>query len=139
MNGIRTLIKGNSDDRSSESLNEILASEIYRLQGYDNYTAYHLIRIKGKEFVSAYDLISSEPKTNSFASREVTLLSYVRDLQVLDISRLPSLEWVRSLYEKDPLQSEQRILSVMFAYEQKIGILSQLQHGHDPFRMSFGA
>ena len=244
MNGIRTLIKGNTDHRSSESLNEVLASEIYRLQGYDNYTPYQLIKIDGKEydfgcfcaaftsldkeFVSAYDLITSEPKandvsyfehfvrlavkngadedqlrrdldmqilcdfilsgydrhlnnlgllrdpktlrferlapifdsggalfagkelptsrkellhvkTNSFASQESKLLSYVRDKNTLDVSRLPSPEWVRSLYEKDSQQSEQRIQAIVTAYEQKAEILSDLQCGKDPFREQFAA
>ena len=244
MNGIRTLIKGNTDHRSSESLNEVLASEIYRLQGYDNYTPYQLIKIDGKEydfgcfcpaftsldkeFVSAYDLISSEPKannvsyfehfvrlavkngadedqlrrdldmqilcdfilsgydrhlnnlgllrdpktlrferlapifdsggalfagkelptsrkellhvkTNSFASQESKLLSYVRDKNTLDVSRLPSPEWVRSLYEKDSQQSTQRIQAIVTAYEQKAEILCDLQCGKDPFRERFAA
>lgn len=242
IDGIRMLIKGNTDYRSSESLNEVLASEIYRLQGYDNYTPYELIRIKGKdydygcscqaftsiekEFISAYDLITSEPKandvsyfehfvqlavdnglnedqlrhdldmqilcdfvlsgydrhlnnmgvirdpktlrfermapifdsggalfagkempstrrellyvkTNSFASQESKLLSYVRDRRALDVSKLPSVEWVRNLYEKDSMQSEQRIRSVTFAYEQKVDILNEIQKGRDPFKEQF--
>ena len=76
-------------------------------------------------------------KTNSFASQESKLLSYVRDKNTLDVSRLPSPEWVRSLYEKDSQQSAQRIQAVVTAYEQKAEILSDLQCGKDPFRERF--
>ena len=242
INGIRTLIKGNTDYLSSESLNEVLASEIYRLQGYDNYTPYQLITIKDKEydygcacaaftsldkeFVSAYDLITSKQKandvsyfehfvnlavkggadeeqlrhdldmqilgdfvlsgydrhlnntglirdpktlrfkrlapvfdsggalfagkelpssrrpllkvkTNSFASQEFKMLSYVRDKKALDIDKLPSREWVRKLYERDSQQSEQRIEAVLYAYTQKIDILNEIQKGRDPFKEQF--
>lgn len=36
-NGRRVLIKGNSDDLSCESLNEVFASLLHKKQGYDNY------------------------------------------------------------------------------------------------------
>ena len=242
MDGVRTLVKGNSDDYSSESLNEVLASEIYRLQGFDHYTPYQLIRIKEKdydygcfckaftsvkkEFVSAYDLITSvkkpndeslfeqffrlavtggadeeqlrhdldvmllcdfvlsgydrhlnnvglirDPKTlrflrlapvfdsggalfagrelpaarkdllhvrtNSFARTESKLLSYVRDKNALDTSRLPSPGWVTDLYEKDSHQSARRIRAVQYAYEQKITILEEIQKGKDPFKSQY--
>ena len=83
MDGRRILVKGNTDDLSSESLNEVFASEIYRLQGYDNYTSYQLLKIKGKdydfgcfctsftslerEFISAYDLVTSVRKPNDIS------------------------------------------------------------------------
>ena len=79
-NGDRVLIKGNSSARSSESLNEVLASELYRRQGYDNYVSYELVHIKdveyqfgcvckdftspAQELVTAYDLITSQKKQN---------------------------------------------------------------------------
>ena len=242
INGIRTLIKGNTSDLSSESLNEILASEIYHLQGYDNYTSYELVHIKGKEydygcscsaftsltkeFVPAYDIVTSETKpneisyfehfvrlavkhgadekqlrqdldmqilcdfilsgydrhlnnigllrdpktlqferlapifdsggalfanrefptsrkdllrvkTNSFAAQEAKLLTYVTDKKALDISKLPSPERVRHLYEMDTRQSEQRIRAVVNAYEQKIDMLNDIQMGRNPFKEYF--
>ena len=48
--GERYLIKGNNSFLSSESINEVLASEIHKRQGYDNYTDYELIKIKGKSY-----------------------------------------------------------------------------------------
>lgn len=78
--GDRVLVKGNHDHLSSESINEVIASELHRLQGYDNYTAYELLKIKGKEYdygccskaftslrrelLSAYGVVSSRKKKN---------------------------------------------------------------------------
>ena len=80
INGNRVLIKGNSSVRSSESLNEVLASEIYKRQGHDNYVHYDLVHIKDVEYhfgcickdfaspafelVTAYDLMTSQKREN---------------------------------------------------------------------------
>ena len=79
-NGDRVLIKGNHGDSSAESINEVIASEVHKKQGYDNYTEYKLLKIKGKpydygcyskaftnndvELVSAQAIITSEKKRN---------------------------------------------------------------------------
>ena len=86
INGKRYLIKGNEEDVSTESINEIIATEFHAAQGYDNYTAYELTHIDGKEydygcmsenfvtqekeFVSAWALISSEKRPNSVSLYE---------------------------------------------------------------------
>lgn len=86
--GEKTLIKGNSNHLSSESLNEVLATEIYKRQGYHNYVPYRLFSIPDRsysfgcacenftshqaELVTAYDLITSCGKNNQ--------TSYVRHL-----------------------------------------------------------
>ncbi len=78
----RYLIKGNRFATSSESINEVIATEIHRRQGYGNYTEYKLTRIKNKpydygcscemftdedtELVTAYDLILSEPQKGGY-------------------------------------------------------------------------
>ena len=75
--GKRVLIKGNHGRLSSESINEVIATEFHKAQGYSNHTKYRLIRIKDKPYdygcfseaftdnehdlVSAYDLLTSEP------------------------------------------------------------------------------
>ncbi|MCR4595313.1 MAG: hypothetical protein K5673_00885 [Lachnospiraceae bacterium] len=78
----RYLIKGNKFHTSSQSINEVIASEIHRLQGFDTYTEYSLIHIGGKpydygctceiftnehiELITAYDLILSAPKHGNY-------------------------------------------------------------------------
>ena len=85
-NGNRVLIKGNHGDSSAESINEVIASEIHKKQGYDNYTDYKLLKIKGKsydygcyskaftsnalELVSAHAIITSQEKENNDSNYE---------------------------------------------------------------------
>ena len=86
INGERYLIKGNRSPLSSESINEVIASEIHRLQGYDNYIPYQLIKIKGKaydygcmskmftstekELVSAWAVCTSQSRDNNISYYE---------------------------------------------------------------------
>ena len=86
LNGERGLLKGNRDNLSSESINEVIASKLHEMQGFDNYTKYKLIRINGRsydygcysklftsqklELVSAYDVVCSEKKANDISSFE---------------------------------------------------------------------
>lgn len=81
VDGKRCLIKGNHSGASNESINEVIASQLHKKQGYDNYTDYDLIHIKGKpykygciskaftsqnlELVSVWSVITSEPMDNS--------------------------------------------------------------------------
>ena len=81
--GERCLVKGNRTNLSNESINEVIASELHRLQGYDNYAEYRLIRIKGrdydygctsraftsqsKELVSAYALFTTQKRRNDMS------------------------------------------------------------------------
>jgi len=76
MNGQRVLLKGNPNNLSAASINEVIATKIHELQGYDNYTTYHLVQIpdtdydygcysqmftsQQKEFISAHAVISSQ-------------------------------------------------------------------------------
>lgn len=86
LNGERGLLKGNKGNLSSESINEVIASELHRAQGFENYTDYKLIKIKGREYdygcfsrlftskklelISAYDVIMSEKQANDISSFE---------------------------------------------------------------------
>ena len=84
--GKRYLIKGNRDESSTESINEVIATYIHEAQGYDNYTPYELVKIKGKEYdygcmspcftsnklelVSAYGVVTSEKVRNDTSMYE---------------------------------------------------------------------
>jgi len=77
-NGKRYLIKGNRDELSCESMNEVFAALLHKKQGYDNYIPYSLIKIRGrrydygcksplftsqdKELVSAWAVLTSKKK-----------------------------------------------------------------------------
>ena len=91
--GERYLIKGNHGQFSQESINEVIASEFHRKQGYDNYTPYRLVRIKDKpydygccsraftdqkhEYVSARAVLTSEKNEKGLSHYE----------QLIDICR----------------------------------------------------
>ena len=236
--GERCIIKGNRNQLSSESINEVIASRIHELQGYGNYTQYDLIKIKGTkydygcicrsfasqnlEFVPAWAVCTSEKKpnhlsdmehiiavcskhgidpeqlrrdleyqimtdfiisgydrhynnfgflrdaetlkfirmapifdsggalfagerlpyrasdiyeikTNSLSSTERGLIRLVRDPSVIDISKLPSPEYIREMYRKDSQISEKSIDIIAKAYERKIDMCDQIQHGKNPW------
>lgn len=84
--GERCVIKGNRTQLSAESINEVIASKIHEMQGFDNYVKYDLIRIKGAkydygcicrsfasqkyEFVPAWAIYTSEKKPNHISDMD---------------------------------------------------------------------
>lgn len=85
-NDERYLIKGNRDEYSAESINEVIASQFHKSQNHVNYTDYRLIKIKGsdydrgciskcftsknKELISAYDVLTSQKQPNDISAYE---------------------------------------------------------------------
>ncbi len=234
--GNRVLIKGNRSNLSAESLNEVIASELHRLQGYDNYTPYRLIHLNGKDYdygccsklftsqklelVSAYAIVTSEKQPNgvssyehfisvcgrhgmdtkqlrrdmeyqimtdfilsgrdrhlsnisvlrdadtlqflrmapiydsgkclfvdsavpisekglltietqSFASNELKLLSYITDRSLVDAEKLPDPEYIRSLYAKDSQADQNRTDRIAAGYAKKVELFRAFQNGED--------
>lgn len=86
LHGERGLLKGNRDQFSTESINEVIASKLHSMQGFDAYTEYRLIKINGREYdygcysklftsqkeelISAYDVVMSERQPNHSSSFE---------------------------------------------------------------------
>lgn len=85
MDNKRVLVKGNRDTLSEESINEVIASEFHNKQGFVNYVKYSLLEVNSEykyacycdsftnsdiEFVSAYDLLTSEAKPNNISLYE---------------------------------------------------------------------
>lgn len=86
IDGERYLIKGNRDNFSTESINEVIASKIHELQGFGNYTPYALFEIKKRDYdygcisklftsqkeelISAYAVVTSEKQPNDKSSYE---------------------------------------------------------------------
>lgn len=93
--GKRVLVKGNHGSSSSESINEVIATLLHHRQGYDNYTRYKLIHVKGKpydygccsevftdnntELVSAYALLTSEVSEGTESEYERLISLAVRN------------------------------------------------------------
>ena len=74
---------------------------------------------------------------NSFCSREKDMLAKVRDKKILDIGKLPSLEELKALYEQDTKASSYVTESICRCYEEKIDLLSEVQHGKDPYKDAY--
>lgn len=86
LHGERGLLKGNRDQFSTESINEVIASKLHSMQGSDTYTEYKLIKIHGREYdygcysklftsqkkelISAYDVVMSKRQPNHSSSYE---------------------------------------------------------------------
>ena len=60
--------------------------------------------------------------TESFASTELKMLSYVHDRHLVDITKLPSPEVILYLYEYDSQMEDHRISKLCTAYEKKIDL-----------------
>ena len=90
MNGKRMLVKSNHNSSSQECINEVIASKFHELQNYKNYVKYDLIELKNTdykyacycqdfanleiEYVSAYDLLTSETKPNNISDYEQLII-----------------------------------------------------------------
>lgn len=238
-NGTRRLVKGNYSSSCRQSLCEVLATELHRLQGKIMYTHYSLINISSDnqniigcecpnftdidtEFIPAIDIVESTKKPNdlswyefyiklcesngvdlryfmeyqiltdfvisnsdrhlnnfgvlrnsdtlqwlrpapifdsgnsmfyksqyipidkallkldvtSFLSKEVQLLRYVTNRGLIDISKLPSTDYVYSLLSKDIYKDEVSDRLVK-AYLKKIKFLSDFQNGADIWSYSY--
>ena len=82
----RGMIKGNRDNLSAESFNEVIATKLHELQGFDDYTPYKLVEVHGKEYaygcfselftserlelISAYDVVISQKMRQDISSYE---------------------------------------------------------------------
>lgn len=74
-------------------------------------------------------------QTNSFASSELKLLSYVKDRSLVDVSRLPGAEYIKEMYQMDSQVEEKRIDLICKGYEMKIDKFRDFQLGHDLHRI----
>lgn len=238
-NGIRRLVKGNYGGGCRQSLCEVLASELHRMQGKFAYTPYSLIKITSggsqitgctcpgfcdneTELVSAYEIVSCGKKrgdqsyyeylieqcmqhgvsvrdfleyqimtdflisntdrhfnnfgvlrdsgslewktyapifdsgnsmfynssfipsgkdlldlrVTSFLQKEVSLLKYVKDRGLVDLSRLPSDEFVYELFLKD-IGGAEGVEKLVKAWREKIRFLEDFQNGADLWSHSY--
>lgn len=73
-------------------------------------------------------LHTDQIQTHSFVAREVRLLSYVQDRNIVDLSRV---EPDFSVYEKDIPERQARIPYVKELFERKLSSLESFQKGRD--------
>ena len=75
--------------------------------------------------------------TNSFAKKETDLLKMVRDKNCIDLTKLPSVTFLKELYAKDTKMDDKRLNNMMHWYERKIDICRSLQLNKDPFKKQY--
>ena len=73
-------------------------------------------------------------KVTSFANKETKLLSYVQDRGLVDVSKLPSADWVYNLLQKDVITVSESVRAetserLVKAYLKKIKYLEDFQNG----------
>ena len=242
IDGERCLIKGNRNNLSAESINELIACRIHRALGYDNYTQYYPIHIKGKEYdmgcyskaftsqqseyVSAYAIYSSKKKKNNispfnhflntckslgmdieqlrsdmdyqimtdfiiseydrhlnnigvirdaetleykriapifdsggclfvnkekplndkdilklkingFATTELKMLEYVRNKNIIDLTKLPPASMIQDMYYYDSQMPEKDIKNISHWYEKKIEMTRLIHLGRDQLKKQY--
>ena len=69
--------------------------------------------------------------THSFIKKEVKLLQYVKNRNLIDLSKLPDDNFIRALYLKDIPERHQRIEALLKAFHNKISYLDKFQSGID--------
>ena len=47
-------------------------------------------------------------RTNGFAEKEVNVLKYIKDRNVVDLDKLPPASYIREMYERDDKMDEKR-------------------------------
>lgn len=74
---------------------------------------------------------------NGFCSLERDMISKVTDFNRVDLSKLPSNSFLKELYGKDTKASAYVTEQIIACYEKKIDMLSDLQHGNDPYKIMY--
>lgn len=70
-------------------------------------------------------------ETCSFLKHEADMLKYVRNRNLVDISRLPTDDYLFQLFSKDVPERHSRIDALIHVYQQKISYLERFQAGCD--------
>ena len=79
--------------------------------------------------VPTSNLLSIE--THSFLKREVDLLKYVSNRNLVDLDKLPTYDEFYNIYIKDIPERHTRLESMFNAYLQKIIYIKRFQSGED--------
>lgn len=65
----------------------------------------------------------------SFKTKEIKMLEYVKNPNLVDLSLLPTSDELRKLFSIDAICKADEIKRLIKAYEYKINLLNELQHG----------
>jgi len=77
-------------------------------------------------------------KINSFAENELSMLKYVKDKGIIDLTKLPPASFIKESYGIDNKMDEKTINRIAYLYEKKIDICRRIQLGEDPMKNLYG-
>jgi hypothetical protein len=92
----------------------------------------------GRELCPVTDKQMLSQEVTSFCDTELKLLKLVQDRNLVDISKLPSTDDIRKLYEMDSRVSEDRIRFVLESYERKVDLYDRFSRGQSLTAIKFG-
>ena len=76
-------------------------------------------------------------KVNSFIEREVKLLQYVKNRNLIDLSKLPDDNYIYNLYKLDIPERHVRIKPMIKAFHTKVRYLRSFQEGNDIWKRNY--
>ena len=85
----------------------------------------------GRDIVPVTDKYVLSQDAQGFKEKELELLKYVQNKKLIDIGLLPSQEYIREMYHKDSLVSEDRISFVLEMYKRKIDMYERFASGEN--------
>ena len=77
-------------------------------------------------------------KINSFAENELSMLKYVKDKGIVDLTKLPPASFIKDSYSIDNKMDENVINRIAYLYERKIDICRRIQLGEAPMKKLYG-
>jgi hypothetical protein len=85
----------------------------------------------GRDIVPVTDRYVLSQDAQGFKEKELELLKYVQNRKLIDVQLLPSTDYIREMYNKDSLVSENRITFVLEMYKRKIDMYERFASGEN--------
>ena len=86
-------------------------------------------------FVDQYDIGDTKGllsiKINSFKKNEIDMLKYIENKDIVDLTKIPDVKYIREMYEKDEKIEKRYIDRICDAYEKKADLCRDFQLGKD--------
>lgn len=92
----------------------------------------------GRDIVPVTDKYILSQEAQGFKKSEMELLKLVQNRNIIDIDKLPSLDYIKEMYSKDSQISSQRIDYICEVYKRKIDMYYEFANGQDLSRHRFG-
>lgn len=92
----------------------------------------------GRDIVSATDKYILSQEAQGFKKTEMELLKLVQNRNIIDIEKLPSIDYIKGMYSKDSQITSQRLDFICEVYKRKIDMYDKFAKGQDLSRLRLG-